>query len=81
VWYIGANTSTTCGRGTGAHISAIGVVMASMNVDGRSLRMIFGVPVEPLLQMPFMNGDTASGRSGPSTVALASIQSMSLVST
>ena len=77
VWYIGAGTRIVCGRGTGRHVSMNGVPSTGSTIAGRSLRITFGVPVEPLLQMPLTCGDTASGRSGTSRLAVASIQAMS----
>ena len=62
-WYIGATTRIVCGVGTGPHIAIIGVVNTSWYTAGRLITMTFGIPVDPLLQMPINDGDTTSGRS------------------
>jgi hypothetical protein len=54
-----------------------GVPSAGSHTAGRSLRITLGVPVDPLLQMPFTWGDTASGRSGTPRCRVASIQATS----
>ena len=62
VWYIGAITRTTCGRATGPHDAANGMPTISSKTPGLSIRMTLGAPVEPLLQMPLVCGDTTDGR-------------------
>ncbi len=53
VWYIGAGTRMVCGRETGSpKFSANGVDASCVHTPGRVFRMTFGVPVDPLLQMP-----------------------------
>ena len=61
VWYIGAITSTTCGRSTGAHVVANGMPVISSKIPGLSMRMTLTAPVDPLLQIPLVIGDTAGG--------------------
>ena len=76
-WYIGASTSMIWGRSTGRHCSIIGVLKTSWHRAGRALTMIFGVPVDPLLQMPCMRADTTSGSSGTSASAVSRIHGRS----
>ena len=71
VWYIGAITRTTCGRATGPHDAANGMPTISSKTPGLSIRMTLGVPVEPLLQMPLVCGDTTDGRGVWSSSAVA----------
>ena len=71
VWYIGAITSTTCGRATGPHDAANGMPTISSKTPGLSIRMTLGEPVEPLLQMPLVCGDTTDGRGVASSSAVA----------
>ena len=77
MWYIGASTRIVCGRATGRHRSIIGVLKSGMNTAGTDATITFGVPVEPLLQMPCIAGDTTSGSSGTSPSAVATIQGRS----
>ncbi len=67
-WYIGATTRIVCGCGTGPHIAIIGVVNTSWYTAGRLITITFGIPVDPLLQIPISDGDTASGRSSARAV-------------
>ena len=77
MWYIGASTRIRCGRVTLIQASAIGTLIMGSNTGGPSERMTFGVPVAPLLQIPWLLGETTSGRSGAASSAVARIQSRS----
>ncbi len=76
-WYIGASTNMIWGRATARHCAIIGVLKTSWHRAGRALTMIFGVPVDPLLQMPCIRSDTTSGRSGTSASAVPRIHGRS----
>ena len=71
VWYIGAITRTICGRATGPHDAANGMPTISSKTPGLSIRMTLGAPVEPLLQMPLVCGDTTDGSGVASSSAVA----------
>ena len=72
-WYIGASTRTVWGRATGRHCSIIGVLKTSLYTAGSAADDHLRRPVDPLLQMPIMRGDTTSGSSGTSASAVPRI--------
>ena len=77
MWYIGASTRIRCGRVTRRNASAMGTLRTGLNTGGPWERITFGVPVDPLLQMPLLLGETTSGNSATGSSAVASIQDRS----
>src|SRR5262249_59096141 len=73
MWYIGAGTRIRCGRVTGMKASAMGTLRNGVNTGGPWERITFGVPVDPLLQMPLLFGEITSGSSGTGSSAVSSI--------
>ena len=62
VWYIGAGTRMVWGWLTGIHCAMNGVArVRASTTPAAVLRMTFGRPVEPELQMPLSAGETISG--------------------
>ncbi len=77
VWYIGAITRTVCGRAIVAQDAAKGMPVMSSKTPGLSMRMTLTAPVEPLLQMPLVIGDTAGGNGVGSSSRVESSQARS----
>src|SRR4051812_40726685 len=77
MWYIGASTRIRWGLVTRMNASAIGMLITGLNTGGPWARITFGVPVEPLLQMPLLFGEITSGSTGTGSSADARIQDRS----
>ena len=58
-------------------LAAMGVVVSGFTTAGWRTTITFGVPVDPLLQMPFTWGEIRGGRSGTGSCAVASSQGSS----
>src|ERR1700759_2236475 len=54
-----------CGWGVGAQAARNGNDDSGVQIPCASVRMTFGRPVDPLLQIPFALGDTTAGNGSP----------------